>query len=84
MTSDTVFKYFPELTETQKQQIDSLLPLYKEWTIKVALKVFFGLDPKNELKEINKAITNIVKAAASLHTRLGPRHDQAGADAWRL
>jgi len=47
-----------------------MFPLYKEWTIKVALKVFFGLNPKDELKDINKAITNIVKAAASLHINL--------------
>ncbi|MGB0403307.1 MAG: 16S rRNA (guanine(527)-N(7))-methyltransferase RsmG [Salibacteraceae bacterium] len=28
---DLINKYFPELTETQKDQFDALLPLYKEW-----------------------------------------------------
>jgi cytochrome P450 len=61
-----VDEFVNTLTPTEHK----MFPLYKEWTIKVALKVFFGLDPKNELKEINKAITNIVKAAASLHINL--------------
>lgn len=35
MNSETVFEHFPELTEIQKQQIDSLLPLFKEWNDKI-------------------------------------------------
>lgn len=35
MNSETVFKYFSQLTEIQKQQIDSLLPIYKEWNDKI-------------------------------------------------
>ena len=50
--------------------VHKMFPLFKEFTLKIALSVFFGLNPENEISDINKAITNIVKAAASLHVNL--------------
>lgn len=35
MTSDIVLKYFPNLTDSQQNQIDQLLPLYEEWNAKI-------------------------------------------------
>ena len=32
---DTVFKYFPKLTELQKQQFSELIPLYNEWNSQI-------------------------------------------------
>lgn len=32
---ETIFKYFPNLTEAQRWQIEQLAPLYKEWNSKV-------------------------------------------------
>jgi len=47
-----------------------MFPFFKELTLKVALDVFFGLSPKDELDSINEAITNIVKAAATIQINL--------------
>lgn len=44
--------------------------LFKELTLNVALKVFFGLNPADKLNDINQSITDIVKASAALHIRL--------------
>lgn len=33
--SELIFRYFPGLTETQKQQFSGLLPLYREWNSKI-------------------------------------------------
>lgn len=33
--SDIIFKYFPDLTDKQKDQIDQLFPLYQEWNAKI-------------------------------------------------
>jgi len=30
-----ILKYFPDLTETQIQQFEALLPLYKYWNSKI-------------------------------------------------
>lgn len=35
MILDTILKYFPDLTETQQNQMDQLLPLYEEWNAKI-------------------------------------------------
>lgn len=32
---DTIIKYFPELTERQKEQFAALLPLYEDWNAKI-------------------------------------------------
>ncbi|MHC1778964.1 MAG: 16S rRNA (guanine(527)-N(7))-methyltransferase RsmG [Bacteroidales bacterium] len=34
---ELIYKYFPELTPEQKQQISMLLPLYREWNQKINL-----------------------------------------------
>ncbi|MEX1239325.1 MAG: 16S rRNA (guanine(527)-N(7))-methyltransferase RsmG [Cyclobacteriaceae bacterium] len=33
--SELIFRYFPQLTELQKEQVSRLLPLYKEWNAKI-------------------------------------------------
>ncbi|MEM1123377.1 MAG: cytochrome P450 [Bacteroidota bacterium] len=45
-------------------------PFFKGLTLKVAASVFFGLDPKDDLTEVNKAITDIVNASAKLKIKL--------------
>ncbi len=35
MEASIVFKYFPELAESQKEQFNQLFPLYKEWNDKI-------------------------------------------------
>ena len=35
MTFDIVLKYFPDLTDKQKNQIEQLFPLYEEWNAKI-------------------------------------------------
>lgn len=35
MTPDIVFKYFPNLSNTQREQIEKLSPLYREWNAKI-------------------------------------------------
>ncbi|MEM6318825.1 MAG: cytochrome P450 [Bacteroidota bacterium] len=45
-------------------------PFFKGLTLKVAARVFFGLDPKDDLTEVNKAITDIVNASAKLKIKL--------------
>lgn len=35
MTPDIVFKYFPNLSATQREQIEKLSPLYREWNAKI-------------------------------------------------
>ncbi|MBR3550581.1 MAG: 16S rRNA (guanine(527)-N(7))-methyltransferase RsmG [Bacteroidales bacterium] len=32
---DTILKYFPEITERQKEQFAALLPLYEDWNAKI-------------------------------------------------
>ncbi len=35
MAADIVFRYFPDLTETQRQQIEMLDALYRDWNAKI-------------------------------------------------
>ena len=35
MDSEVVYKYFPDLSKQQKEQVDQLLPLYREWNQKI-------------------------------------------------
>ena len=35
MRANLIFKYFPELTDRQKQQIAELAPLYQEWNSRI-------------------------------------------------
>ena len=35
MPMDTILKYFPEITERQKEQFAALLPLYEDWNAKI-------------------------------------------------
>jgi cytochrome P450 len=45
-------------------------PFFKNLTLKVAAHVFFGLDPKEDLTKVNRALTDIVNAAATLQINL--------------
>ena len=53
-----------------EDEYQKMFPFFKELTLKVALEVFFGLSPKDDLSKINTAITDIVKASASLRINL--------------
>lgn len=61
-----------------KKEIDSLLgqekilafPFFKNLTLKIAAHVFFGLDMKEDLSQINTAITDIVNAATAIPIKL--------------
>lgn len=43
-----------------------LLPFFKQMTLRIAAQVFFGFDLRDDLTEINDAITAIVDASTSL------------------
>jgi len=45
-------------------------PFFKNLTLRVAVNVFFGIDPNQDLTAINKAITDIVNAASALQIKL--------------
>lgn len=45
-------------------------PFFKNLTLKVAAHVFFGLNPNEDLRQVNTAITDIVNASAALHIKL--------------
>lgn len=45
-------------------------PYFKTLTLRVAIKVFFGLDSTKDLKAVNKAITDLVNATATLRIKL--------------
>jgi len=45
-------------------------PFFKNLTLRVAVSVFFGIDAKQDLTAINKAITDIVNAASALQIKL--------------
>lgn len=47
-----------------------LFPMYKSWTLEIALEVFFGLRPEKEIEEINTALTQIVKASTAFPIKL--------------
>jgi len=53
-------------------------PFFKNLTLKVAASVFFGLDPKDDLSQVNKAVTDIVNAAAALPIKLPFTNYQKG------
>ena len=52
-----------------KEKIEAF-PFFKNLTLRVAAAIFFGLDTKNDLTKVNKAITDIVNASAALHIKL--------------
>ncbi len=45
-------------------------PFFKNLTLRVAVSVFFGIDPNQDLTAINKAITDIVNASSALQIKL--------------
>jgi len=45
-------------------------PFFKNVTLKIAGSVFFGLDLKEDLTEVNRAVTDIVNASAALPINL--------------
>lgn len=47
-----------------------LFPVFKSWTLEIALKVFFGLSYTPEFAEINQALIQVVKASTSLPIKL--------------
>jgi len=53
-------------------------PFFKNLTLKVAASVFFGLNPKEDLAAVNKAVTDIVNASAALPIKLPFTNYQKG------
>ncbi|WP_299436116.1 cytochrome P450 [uncultured Aquimarina sp.] len=47
-----------------------MFPLLKEFTLEIALEVFFGIDKNQQFTKINKAITDIVDASSALPIKL--------------
>jgi len=45
-------------------------PFFKQLTLKIAAKVFFGLKQNEDLTQVNKALTDLVGAAAALPIKL--------------
>ncbi len=54
------------LDELEGKQDVLFFPFAKELTISLASKVFFGISGKDNIQQLNKAITHIVNAALSL------------------
>lgn len=55
--------------ELDKSQV-KLFPLFKGWTLTIALKVFFGLSQDKEFEKINEALIHVVKASTSFPIKL--------------
>ncbi len=65
----------PQIIARELQKLEGkkkvlFFPFFKELTLQLAAKVFFGLTLKDDLKNINKAISNIVSAASALPIKL--------------
>ncbi len=58
----------PQSPEGKKRV--EMFPFFKNLTLKLAARVFFGLELNKNLKDINKAISDIVIASASLPINL--------------
>lgn len=75
---DALQGYMDIMPEIIAEAIDELdgkekvlaFPYFKNLTLKVAARVFFGLDSNADLKNVNKAITDIVNASAALPIKL--------------
>ena len=59
-----------ELEKLKNKNKVLFFPFFKELTLQLAAKVFFGLTLKDDLKSINKAISDIVNAASALPIKL--------------
>lgn len=58
------------LQELEGKEKVLFFPFVKSLTLKLAAKVFFGLELNKDLEDINKAITQVVDAAAALPLKL--------------
>lgn len=47
-----------------------MFPFYKNYTLRIAAIIFFGLDEKVQLDQINNAVTNMVNAAITIPVNL--------------
>ncbi len=70
--------YLDIMPEIIRQAIDDLedkpmiraFPFFKNLTLRVAARVFFGLNPQEDLRKVNQAITDIVIASAVLPLKI--------------
>lgn len=65
----------PEIIARELEKLEGkkrvlFFPFFKELTLQIAAKIFFGITLKDDLKNINKAISDIVNAASALPIRL--------------
>ena len=65
----------PAVFESEFEKLDGrsdfdALPFFKRLTLKIAAKIFFGFDLKDDINQIDKAITAIVEASTALPLKL--------------
>ena len=63
--------FMPEIIAGELDKLDSgrptkMFPFFKHLTLKLAGKIFFGLNLDGDLKKVNQAITDIVNASGSV------------------
>lgn len=58
------------LSSLPVNQTTAFFPFYKLLTLRLATKVFFGLDKSDKLNEVNTAVTDIVNAAAAVPLKI--------------
>ncbi len=63
-------KIVPTHISTWNDPNPKLFPLLKEFTLEIALQVFFGINKNQQFSKINKAITDIVNASSALPIKL--------------
>ncbi len=59
-----------ELKTLPLNEVVKFFPFYKNFTLRLATKVFFGLIENEDLQPINRAISDIVSAAAAVPINL--------------
>lgn len=69
------FKHMPTIIQQTIDEIpanDTLLcfPFFKRLTLRLATKVFFGLEDTDSIEQVNTAVTDIVNASAALPIKI--------------
>ncbi|MDH7446532.1 cytochrome P450 [Aquimarina sp. 2201CG14-23] len=67
---DMMKNIVPNHISTWNDANPKMFPLLKEFTLEIALEVFFGINKDQQFTQINKAITDIVNASSALPIKL--------------
>ncbi|WP_299242040.1 cytochrome P450 [uncultured Aquimarina sp.] len=67
---DMMKSIVPSHISTWNDPNPKMFPLLKEFTLEIALEVFFGINKSQQFTKINKAITDIVDASSALPIKL--------------